>query len=79
MSNGTPKHLVGCIRLSKNKRSGMLSLDVIILHDNASSHATKALVRKNLDVLEHPSYSPDVSPCDYYTFGTLKKSLMGRR
>jgi histone-lysine N-methyltransferase SETMAR len=26
-------------------------------------------------VLDHPPYSPDLSPCDYHVFGPLKKTL----
>ena len=61
----------------------MLSSGVIILHDNARPHVAKvcveALARKKWEVLEHPAYSPDLSPCDYHIFGPLKKSLMGQR
>ena len=28
--------------------------------------------------LEHPPYSPDLSPCDFWLFDILKKSLAGR-
>lgn len=31
------------------------------------------------ETLEHPSYSPDLSPCDHYLFGPLKKTLGGER
>ncbi|GFU24442.1 uncharacterized protein TNCV_2264091 [Trichonephila clavipes] len=30
------------------------------------------------EVLEHPSYSPDLSSCEYHIFGPLKKSLNGQ-
>lgn len=30
-------------------------------------------------VLEHPQYSPDLSPCDFHMFGPLKDSLGGER
>ncbi|UYV82948.1 hypothetical protein LAZ67_22001479 [Cordylochernes scorpioides] len=29
--------------------------------------------------LEHPAYSPDLAPSDYFLFGLLKKELEGRR
>lgn len=29
--------------------------------------------------LEHPPYSPDLSPCDFYLFGPLKEALRGQR
>ncbi|UYV78755.1 hypothetical protein LAZ67_16002664 [Cordylochernes scorpioides] len=30
-------------------------------------------------VLEHPAYSPDLAPSDYFLFGLLKKELKGKR
>ncbi|UYV73698.1 ARMC8 [Cordylochernes scorpioides] len=34
---------------------------------------------KNIYVLEHPAYSPDLAPSDYFLFGLLKKELKGKR
>ncbi|UYV84195.1 hypothetical protein LAZ67_X001493 [Cordylochernes scorpioides] len=31
------------------------------------------------EVLEHPAYSPDLAPSDYFLFGLLKKELKGKR
>lgn len=66
----------------KSKRPGMLSSGVILLHDNARPHVSKAtsdaLTRKRWEVLEHPAYSPDLSPCDFHIFGPLKKFLKGQ-
>lgn len=52
-------------------------------HDNARPH-TAALTRENLEqlgweVLEHPPYSPDLSPCDFHVFAPLKEALGGQR
>jgi hypothetical protein len=33
----------------------------------------------NWEVLDHPPYSPDLAPSDFYLFGPLKKHLDGRR
>ena len=67
----------------KNKRPGMLSRGVILLHDNARPHVANtvkdALAQKGWEVLPHPSYSPDLSPCDFHLFGPLKKALKGHR
>ena len=30
-------------------------------------------------MLGHPSYSPDLAPCDFFLFTTLKKILQGRQ
>ena len=55
---------------------------VILHHDNASSHTakmTKDLVASfGWEVLEHPPYSPDLAPNDFYLFPKLKKLLRGR-
>ena len=53
----------------------------IILHDNARSH-TAAVVTDLLciwqwEILEHPPYSPDMSPCDYNLFPKVKEPLRG--
>ena len=49
---------------------------VYLLHDNASSH--KCEVEK-VKVLNHPPYSPDLSPCDFFLFPRLKKMLSGNK
>jgi len=51
------------------------------MHDNATPHSagkTKAWLEKyKWEVLEHPSYSPDLAPSDFFLFGPLKKHLGG--
>ncbi|CAH1992699.1 unnamed protein product [Acanthoscelides obtectus] len=56
----------------------------IILHrDNASSHTAETmrqyLTEENVELLEHPSYSPDLSPNDFFTFPKIKNKLRGQR
>jgi hypothetical protein len=29
--------------------------------------------------LEHPPYSPDVAPCDFWVFPTMKRELRGKK
>jgi len=53
-----------------------------ILHqDNAPAHnaltVKQFLANKNITVLEHPPYSPDVAPCDFYLFPKIKSVLKG--
>jgi hypothetical protein len=49
--------------------------------DNAPSHCTKevreAMEGKELLRLEHPAYSPDLAPCDFFLFGYLKVRMKG--
>ncbi|GFG38600.1 hypothetical protein Cfor_01647 [Coptotermes formosanus] len=53
-----------------------------LLHDNAPVHRPVAvqefLARKQVCVLNHPPYSPDLSPCDYFLFPKMKLPLKGR-
>ena len=54
---------------------------VHLLHDNASSHKCEVvksfLASGKVEVLNHPSYLPDLSPCDFFLFPRLKKMLSG--
>ena len=56
---------------------------VHLLHDNASSHKCKVvksfLASVKVKNLNHPPYSPDLSPCDLFLFPRLKKMLSGKR
>ena len=66
----------------RNKRRGQSSKDILLLHDNAKPHVPKktkeALENLGIIVIDHPPYSPDLSPCDFFLFGRLKKELRGR-
>ncbi len=37
------------------------------------------ITTKNIDLLEHPPYSPDMAPCDFWAFPQIKKNLAGYR
>ena len=54
-----------------------------LLHDNAPAHKSttiqKYLKESGLDVLGHPPYSTDLSPCDFWLFTRLKEMLAGHR
>ena len=56
---------------------------VHLLHDNASSHKCEVvksfLASEEVKVLNHPPYSPDLSPCDFFLFPRLKKMLSGNK
>ncbi|CAH2011154.1 unnamed protein product [Acanthoscelides obtectus] len=56
----------------------------IILHqDNARSHTAQKtrhyLTEENVELLDHPPYSPDLSPNDFFTFPKIKNRLRGQR
>ena len=54
-----------------------------LLHDNAPAHKSATvqeyLKESGLDVLDHPPYSPDLSPCDFWLFPGLMEILAGHR
>ena len=67
----------------KKKRSSKGWSGVHLLHDNASSHKCEVvksfLASEKVKVLNHPPYSPDLSPCDFFLFPRLKKMLSGNK
>lgn len=69
-------------RAIQNKRRGMLSKGILLLHDNARPHAanqTQDLITSfRWEQLDHPPYSPDLAPSDYHLFLHLKKHLAGK-
>jgi len=56
-------------RAIENKRRGMLTSGVVLLHDNVRPHTAaraQALLQKfHWDMFDHPPYSPDLAPSDF--------------
>jgi len=54
----------------------------ILHHDDAPAHSAlivrEFLVRNSITMLEHPPYSPDLAPCDFFLFPKCKLVLWGR-
>jgi len=54
----------------------------ILDHYNAPAHAVLSvmefLATKQITVLEHPTYSPDLAPSDFFLFLKIKEILKGR-
>ena len=52
-----------------------------LLHVNASAHKSTTVQEyqkeSGLDVFDHPQYSPDLSPCEFWLFPRLKEMLAG--
>lgn len=52
-------------------------------HDNAPAHSAQRvqefLTKHGIPQVRQPPYSPDLAPCDFFLFPTLKKTLKGRR
>ncbi|UYV79122.1 hypothetical protein LAZ67_17001171 [Cordylochernes scorpioides] len=78
---------IGRITCTDIERPGRPSVSVtpsvLFLHDNARPHAScktvSTIIKLGFEVLEHPAYSPDLAPSDYFLFGLLKKELKGKR
>lgn len=56
-------------------------LDYMIHFDNAKSHVSQKtqsfLATTCFEKMKHPCYSPDLAPCDFGLFGTVKNKLIG--
>jgi len=67
----------------RKKRRHFLQNPPIILQDNARPHAAQAVAdlfdRWGWEVLYHPPYSPDLSPCDFDLIPKMKEPLRGIR
>jgi len=66
----------------EEKRRGKLSRGVLLLHDNAPVHKSwkveAALRECGFQELNHPPYSPDLAPSDYFLFRHLTRFLRGK-
>nr|XP_042903052.1 histone-lysine N-methyltransferase SETMAR-like [Parasteatoda tepidariorum] len=66
-------------RAIQNKRRGMLTAGVVLLHDNALSHTARCTAavwtKFGSELFDHPPYSPDLAPSDFHVFLHLKKFL----
>jgi histone-lysine N-methyltransferase SETMAR len=53
----------------------------ILHHDNAPAHNVLSvktfLAKHKIPLLEHPSYSPNLAPCDFFLFPKIKSALKG--
>ena len=67
----------------KEKRRGKLSAGVLLLHDNAPVHKSaksQAAIRQcGFQQLNHPPYSLDLAPPDYFLFEVMKIFLRGKQ
>ena len=65
----------------KQIRRGKLTRGVLFHQDNApaltSTLVMAAIKKYGFQLVEHPVYSPDLAPSDYYLFPEMKKELDG--
>jgi hypothetical protein len=69
-----------CVR---RKRPGLWPDKWILHHDNAPAHdvsrVRKFLTKNSITKMDHPPYSPDSAPCDFWLSPKLKNALKGQR
>lgn len=67
----------------REKRPGLQHKKIIFHQDNAPAHKSVLTMAKinelKYELLDHPPYSPDLAPSDFYLFPNLKKFLAGKR
>lgn len=67
----------------KLKRPHLAKKKILFHQDNAPAHSardtTEKLKQLRYEVVEHPPYSPDLAPSDYFLFPRLKNWLAGKR
>lgn len=67
----------------ENERPSAGIRGILLHHDNATAHtAAKTndfLHERGVQLISHPPYSPDLSPCDFFLFPSAKKKLRGKR
>lgn len=67
----------------KFKRPALQKKSVLFLQDNAPPHKSAVAMAKlyelGFSLMNHPPYSPDLSPCDFFLFPQLKNFLAGKK
>lgn len=67
----------------REERRGKLSKGVLFHQDNAPAHKSRvamaAIKDAGFELMEHPPYSPDLAPSDFYLFPRLKEHLGGQK
>jgi histone-lysine N-methyltransferase SETMAR len=65
------------------QKPGLQKKKIIFHQDNAPAHKSVLVMGKlrdlHYELLEHPPYSPDLAPSDFYLFPKLKIFLAGQR
>ena len=70
------------VRSVRDKRRNLWEANTWALHhNNAPAHTALSicqfLAERNIATLEHPPYSPDLAPCDFFLFPKIKSVLKG--
>jgi histone-lysine N-methyltransferase SETMAR len=66
----------------RRKRPGLWPDKWILHHDNAPVHdvlrVREFLAKNSITKMDHPPYSHDLAPCDFWLFPKLKNALKGQ-
>ena len=66
---------------NKRPRTGLRGL--LWHHDNASAHTAALTIdflsENSIQLVTHPAYSPDLAPCDFFLFPTVKEKICGTK
>jgi histone-lysine N-methyltransferase SETMAR len=69
------------LKILRKKRPQMVTGDWLFHWDNAPVHTaakvTDFMAARGIKLIEHPPYSPDLAPADYFLFPRVKKELAG--
>ena len=68
----------------KSTRHGVNSVRGLLLHhDNARAHTAAVtldfLAANDVQLVTHPPYSPDLAPCDWFLFPSVKRQSKGKQ
>ncbi len=65
------------------KKRPKLKKNFILHYDNTRPHTSRKMAefleKHKVEVMEHPPYRPDLTPCDFWLFLLLKAALWGTR
>ena len=68
-------------RVRRSRRNLWENHSCLLHHDDAPAHTAlnvgQFLASKQVTYLEHPPYSPDLAPCDFWLFSRMKAVLKG--
>ena len=68
-------------KIHQKQRASWAGKTWILHYDNASAHTAlnvkQFLVSKEITMLHHPPYLPDLAPCNFFLFPKLKEILKG--
>lgn len=78
-----PALLDQLINAIKKKRPHLKKATMLFLEDNGPAHTALDTMLKlseiHFELVDHPSYSPDLAISDFFLFKNLKKWLAGKR